>query len=131
MTDMEVLEGYRAASSETRALEEYIESLCSLSGTLRDSRADCLAEAERCRRELESRRLFLTRLRRRLEAILAKIPDLTARVVMRSYYALGLSDEKTGEAMNLSRTAVNKRRRLWIEKLNEAERVRKEGLEIA
>jgi DNA-directed RNA polymerase specialized sigma subunit len=52
------------------------------------------------------------------ERIMNAIEDRRLRIIIRDYYALGWSEERTGEHVGLSRQHVNRLRTAYIEELN-------------
>ncbi len=118
LTNREVLEGYRSAGLEMKALQEHIRLLGELSGVQlmavaepcrAEAREARLTEVEALQRELDAKWAELSGLQRRFEGLMARLPAMD-RALMRSYYVLGLSDEKTAESMNMSRSSVITRR---------------------
>ncbi|MBR6029729.1 MAG: hypothetical protein IKP40_11665 [Clostridia bacterium] len=131
MTDREVLENYRYTGAEMELLRTHMDRLTDLSGVqcrpktaLTDDRAERLKALEACQAELDAKWQALLALQQRFEGILARIPNPVDRVLMRSYYGLGLSDEKTAESMNLSRTCVITRRHGCMDRITASERTR-------
>jgi len=51
------------------------------------------------------------------EAIMDRIDDRRLRIIIRNYYALGWTDERIGEQLELSRQYVNKLRTAYIDGL--------------
>ena len=51
------------------------------------------------------------------EAIMDTIDDRRLRIIVRNYYALGWTDERIGEQLELSRQHVNKLRIAYLEEL--------------
>ena len=52
------------------------------------------------------------------ERIMDAIEDRRLRIIIRDYYALGWSEEKTGEHVGISRQHVNRLRTAYVEGLN-------------
>ena len=127
MTNRELLETYRNAGMEMRALEEVIHQLTALEGVhqLPVSRA-CREHEHRLRmetvdgleKELRAKWQELAGLQQRFEQLLTRFQATEDRVLLRSYYVLGLSDEKTAEVMNLSRSSVIRRRHHCLQRLD-------------
>jgi DNA-binding transcriptional regulator LsrR (DeoR family) len=51
------------------------------------------------------------------EMIMDKIDDRRLRIIVRNYYALGWTDERIAEQLELSRQHVNRLRTAYIEQL--------------
>ena len=70
---------------------------------------------------LEEREAELRQLHKRFEEILLGFPDTRVRVILRCYYALGMTDEKIGEEMGMSTRRVNAMRNECLKSLEKQE----------
>ena len=68
--------------------------------------------------KIEERCQELRPLLEEFERIMNAIEDTRLRIIIRDYYALGWSEERTGEHVGLSRQHVNRLRTAYIEDLN-------------
>ena len=67
--------------------------------------------------KIEERCRELRPLLEEFERIMNAIEDRRLRIIIRDYYALGWSEERTGEHVGLSRQHVNRLRTAYIEEL--------------
>jgi DNA-directed RNA polymerase specialized sigma subunit len=67
--------------------------------------------------KIEERCLELRPLLDEFERIMNAIEDRRLRIIIRDYYALGWSEERTGEHVGLSRQHVNRLRTAYLEGL--------------
>ena len=134
MTKRELLESYRDIVIEIETLERQSKFLNQFIGGPRPVRAIQLTgmprgtndpEAAILQREdtnevLEKIEAKCEELREMVDAfemIMDKIDDRRLRIIIRNYYALGWTDERIAEQMELSRQHVNRLRTAYIEQL--------------
>jgi len=135
MTKRELLENYRDIVIEIETLERQSRFLNQFIGGPRPIRAVQLTgmprgtndpEAAMLQRqdadeELDRIELKCAELRDMVDAfeiIMDGIVDRRLRIIVRNYYALGWTDEKIGEQLELSRQHVNRLRTAYIDGLN-------------
>ena len=121
MRDIEVLKGLRAMETEFRMLAQQMDFLMSdgaprgYTGSAAGGGGRGTNHQEAARQQhidymaemLKEREAELCRMRARFEEILTGVLDTRVRVILRCYYALGMTDEKIGEEMGLSTRRVN------------------------
>ena len=134
MTKRELLEGYRLLVIEIETLERQSKFLNQFIGGPRPVHAIQLTgmprgtndpEAALLQREdtddvldkIEERCRELRPLLDEFERIMNAIEDRRLRIIIRDYYALGWSEERTGEHVGLSRQHVNRLRTAYLEGL--------------
>jgi len=134
MTKRELLENYRMLVIEIDTLERQSKFLNQFIGGPRPVHAVQLTgmprgtnepEAAILQREdtddvlnkIENRCKELQPLLDEFERIMDAIEDRRLRIIIRDYYALGWSEEKTGEHVGISRQHVNRLRTAYIEGL--------------
>ena len=134
MTKRELLENYRMLVIEIDTLERQSKFLnqfiggpqpvhaVQLTGMPRgtnDPEAALLqrADTDDVLDRLEERCRELKPLLEEFERIMNAIEDTRLRIIIRDYYALGWSEERTGEHVGLSRQHVNRLRTAYIEGL--------------
>ena len=134
MTKRELLESYRDIVIEIETLERQSKFLNQFIGGPRPVRGIQLTgmprgtndpEAALLQREdtnevLEKIEAKCEELREMVDAfemIMDKIDDRRLRIIIRNYYALGWTDERIAEQMELSRQHVNRLRTAYIEQL--------------
>ena len=134
MTKRELLESYRDIVIEIETLERQSKFLNQFIGGPRPVRAIQLTgmprgtndpEAAILQREdtnevLEKIEAKCEELREMVDAfemIMDKIDDRRLRIIIRNYYALGWTDERIAEQMELSRQHVNRLRTAYIDQL--------------
>lgn len=134
MTKRELLESYRMLVIEIDTLERQSKFLNQFIGGPRPLRAVQLTgmprgtndpEAAILQREdaddvldkIEERCRELRPLLEEFERIMDAIDDRRLQIIIRDYYALGWSDERIGEHVDLSRQHVNRLRTAYIEGL--------------
>ena len=134
MTQKELLENYRDIVIEIETLERQSKFLNQFIGGPRPVRSIQLTgmprgtndpEAALLQREdtdevLEKIEAKCTELRDLVEAfeqIMDKIEDRRLRIIIRNYYALGWTDEKIAEQLELSRQHVNRLRTAYVDQL--------------
>ena len=134
MTQKELLENYRDIVIEIETLERQSKFLNQFIGGPRPVRAIQLTgmprgtndpEAALLQREdtdevLEKIEAKCTELRDMVDAfeqIMDKIEDRRLRIIIRNYYALGWTDEKIAEQLELSRQHVNRLRTAYVDQL--------------
>ena len=136
MTKRELLENYRMLVIEIDTLERQSRFLTQFIGGPRPVRSPQLTgmprgtnepEAAILQREdtdevldkIEQRCRELRPLLEEFERIMDTIEDRRLQIIIRDYYALGWSEERTGEHVGLSRQHVNRLRSAYIEGLDE------------
>ena len=134
MTKRELLENYRMLVIEIDTLERQSKFLNQFIGGPRPLRAVQLTgmprgtnepEAALLQRQdtddvldkIEERCKELRPLLEEFEQIMNAIDDRRLRIIIRDYYALGWSEERTGEHVGLSRQHVNRLRTAYLEGL--------------
>lgn len=134
MTQKELLENYRDIVIEIETLERQSKFLNQFIGGPRPVRSIQLTgmprgtndpEAALLQREdtdevLEKIEAKCTELRDLVEAfeqIMDKIEDRRLRIIIRNYYALGWTDERIAEQLELSRQHVNRLRTAYVDQL--------------
>ena len=134
MTKRELLENYRMLVIEIDTLERQSKFLNQFIGGPRPLRAVQLTgmprgpnepEAALLQRQdtddvldkIEERCKELRPLLEEFEQIMNAIDDRRLRIIIRDYYALGWSEERTGEHVGLSRQHVNRLRTAYIDGL--------------
>lgn len=134
MTKRELLENYRMLVIEINTLERQSKFLNQFIGGPRPLHGVQLTgmprgtndpEAALLQREdtddvldkIEERCRELRPLLEEFERIMNAIDDTRLRIIIRDYYALGWSEERTGEHVGLSRQHVNRLRTAYIETL--------------
>ena len=134
MTKRELLENYRMLVIEIDTLERQSKFLNQFIGGPRPVHAVQLTgmprgtndpEAALLQREdtddvldkIEERCLELRPLLDEFERIMDAITDRRLQIIIRDYYALGWSDERIGEHVDLSRQHVNRLRTSYVEGL--------------
>ena len=134
MTKRELLESYRDIVIEIETLERQSKFLNQFIGGPRPMRGIQLTgmprgtndpEAALLQREdtnevLEKIEAKCEELREMVDAfemIMDKIDDRRLRIIIRNYYALGWTDERIAEQLELSRQHVNRLRTAYIEQL--------------
>ena len=135
MTKRELLENYRMLVIEIDTLERQSKFLNQFIGGPRPVHAVQLTgmprgtndpEAALLQRvdtdevldKIEERCKELRPLLDEFERIMDAIEDRRLRIIIRDYYALGWSEEKTGEHVGISRQHVNRLRTAYVEGLN-------------
>ena len=134
MTRRELLESYRDIVIEIETLERQSKFLNQFIGGPRPVRAIQLTgmprgtndpEAALLQREdtnevlekIEAKCAELREMVDAFEMIMDKIDDRRLRIIIRNYYALGWTDERIAEQMELSRQHVNRLRTAYIDQL--------------
>ena len=131
MHDIDILKGYRSMVAEISLLEAQVEK-CSSTGTphgygqhawdqvggrtnnpeaARQQQIDFLTEM------LEERKAEMAEASRRFEEILAGVTDKRLQVILRSYYAVGLTDDSIGEMLGLTARRINALRNRFLRTL--------------
>ena len=135
MTKRELLENYRMLVIEIDTLERQSRFLTQFIGGPRPVRSPQLTgmprgtnepEAAILQREdtdevldkIEQRCRELRPLLEEFEKIMDTIEDRRLQIIIRDYYALGWSEERTGEHVGLSRQHVNRLRTAYLEGLH-------------
>lgn len=134
MTKRELLENYRMLVIEIDTLERQSKFLSQFIGGPRpvhaiqltgmprgtnDPEAAMLqrADTDEVLDKLEKKCAELRELVGEFEVIMDGIKDRRLQIIIRDYYALGLSEERTGEHVGLSRQHVNRLRTAYLEGL--------------
>jgi hypothetical protein len=134
MTKRELLENYRDIVIEIETLERQSRFLNQFIGGPRpvhavqltgmprgtnDPEAALLqrADTDEVLDQIEAKCRELSGMVREFEAIMDAILDRRLRIIVRNYYALGWTDERISEQLELSRQHVNKLRIAYIETL--------------
>ena len=134
MTKRELLENYRLLVIEIETLERQSKFLnqfiggpkpvhaVQLTGMPRGTNDPEAAALQRVDTDdvldkIEAKCLELRGLVDRFEIIVDKIEDRRLQVIVRDYYALGWTDERIGEQLELSRQHVNRLRTAYIDGL--------------
>ena len=134
MTKRELLESYRDIVIEIETLERQSKFLNQFIGGPRPVRGIQLTgmprgtndpEAALLQREdtnevmekIEGKCAELREMVDAFEMIMDKIDDRRLRIIVRNYYALGWTDERIAEQLELSRQHVNRLRTAYIEQL--------------
>ena len=134
MTKRELLESYRDIVIEIETLERQSKFLNQFIGGPRPVRGIQLTgmprgtndpEAALLQREdtnevlekIEAKCAELREMVDAFEMIMDKIDDRSLRIIIRNYYALGWTDERIAEQLELSRQHVNRLRTAYIEQL--------------
>ena len=134
MTQKELLENYRDIVIEIETLERQSKFLNQFIGGPRPVKSIQLTgmprgtndpEAALLQREdtnevlekIEAKCAELREMVDAFEMIMDKIEDRRLRIIIRNYYALGWTDERIAEQLELSRQHVNRLRTAYIEQL--------------
>ena len=134
MTQRELLENYRDIVIEIETLERQSKFLNQFIGGPRPVRSPKLtgmprgtndpeaailqrADADVALDRIELKCAELREMVDAFEMIMDKIMDRRLRIIVRNYYALGWTDEKIGEQLELSRQHVNRLRTAYIDGL--------------
>ena len=134
MTKRELLENYRDIVIEIETLERQSKFLNQFIGGPRTMRAVQLtgmprgtndpeaamlqrADTDEVLDQIEAKCRELSGMVREFEIIMDAIDDRRLRIIVRNYYALGWTDERIGEQLELSRQHVNRLRTAYIEGL--------------
>lgn len=130
MHDTEVLRMYRCAMRELEVLEKQLARMGS-SGAPRgmsrrrdgqtrgtnNAQAAQLQLYDGLRQQLERKRRDAEAIGLRFEAILSGVRDMRLRLILRSYYALGMTDEEIGLEIDMSTRRVNMLRNGFLRSL--------------
>ena len=134
MTKRELLENYRLLVIEIETMERQSKFLNQFIGGPRpvhaiqltgmprgtnDPEAALLqrADTDEVLDKLEKKCAELRELVEEFEQVMDAISDRRLQIIIRDYYALGMSDERVGEHVDLSRQHVNRLRTAYIEEL--------------
>ena len=134
MTKRELLENYRLLVIEIETLERQSKFLNQFIGGPRpvhaiqltgmprgtnDPEAAMLqrADTDEVLDKIEKKCAELRELVEEFEQVMDAISDRRLQIIIRDYYALGMSDERVGEHVDLSRQHVNRLRTAYIEEL--------------
>lgn len=135
MNKREILENYRDIVIEIETLERQSKFLNQFTGGPRpvhsvtitgmprgtnDPEAAILQrnDADEILDKIESKCAELRRWMEEFEMIMDAIADRRLRIIIRNYYALGWTDERISEQLELSQTHVNRLRKEYIEKID-------------
>lgn len=135
MRKRELLENYRDIVIEIETLERQSKFLTQFIGGPRPVHAVQLtgmprgtndpeaamiqrADTDEVLDKIESKCAELRSMVDEFELIMDAIADRRLRIIIRNYYALGWTDERIGEQLELSQQHVNRIRRAFIEDLN-------------
>lgn len=123
MTDLEALKTYRYAVAEVQAVGDQLDALRSLPRSVQGARLGVLTE------QLEARQTELENVAQQFDRVLGEIRNPRTRMIIRQYYALGLSDEKIAVACGMSTRMVNKIRNRFLHDwaIVQEARMQKEG----
>ena len=131
MHDIDILKGYRSMAAEISLLEAQLEKCCSV-GALRGygqhawdqvgGRTNNLEAARQQKIDyltemLEERKAEMAEVSRRFEEILAGVTDKRMQVILRSYYAVGMTDDSIGELLGLTTRRINALRNSFLRTL--------------
>ena len=133
MRDVDVLRGLRGMEAEIRILAQQLDRLMTDGAPdgyghgAADGMGKGTNHQEAARQQhidyvsalLETRKEELKRLRDRFEEIVAGFLDSRVRVILRSYYALGMTDEAIGWEIGMSTRRVNAMRNESLRRLKE------------
>ena len=134
MNKRELLENYRDIVIEIETLERQSKFLNQFIGGPRPYRSPQItgmprgtndpeaailqrADADEVIDKIENKCVELREMVDAFEMIMDKITDRRLRIIVRNYYALGWTDEKIGEQLELSRQHVNRLRTAYIDGL--------------
>ena len=134
MTKRELLENYRLLVIEIETLERQSKFLNQFIGGPRPVHAIQLtgmprgtndpeaaliqrADTDEVLDKIEKKCAELRELVEEFEQVMDAISDRRLQIIIRDYYALGMSDERVGEHVDLSRQHVNRLRTAYIEEL--------------
>lgn len=133
MHDIDVLKNYRCATLEIKLLERQLERFSTIGGP--DGYANCsldriskgtnnreaaaLQRAEGFISILEKKKSELCMLTERFEEIMSRVLYPRTRLILRGYYALGMTDEAIAEELNMSTRHVNSQRNQFIRSLED------------
>lgn len=135
MTKRELLENYRDIVIEIETLERQSKFLNQFTGGPRpvrsvmptgmprgtnDTEAAIMQrnDADEILDKIEAKCKELLRWMDEFEKIMDAIADRRLRIIIRNYYALGWTDERISEQLELSQTHVNRLRKEYIEKID-------------
>ena len=140
MTDVEVLQECKMAAVEEQAITRQIERLTRMDGPrgigsqamepagdrkTNNATAGHLQELEGMIQKLIQKREEAFDIMRRAETIIERFTQRRDRNLIRCYYVEGLSEEKTAEAIGISRQWVNQRRNILLEELSMPKKIQK------
>ena len=134
MTKRELLENYRDIVIEIETLERQSKFLNQFIGGPRPVRSPQLTgmprgtndpesailqrkDTDEVLEKIEAKCAELREMVDSFEMIMDKIEDRRLRIIIRNYYALGWTDEKIAEQLELSRQHVNRLRIAYLEEL--------------
>ena len=134
MTDIEILQSYRCAMMELDLLEKQFDRLngtgapdgyraINLGEPLRGTNnheAAAVQHADALEQLLEQKRLILRGIATRFEEILTNVNEPRMRLILRCYYAMGMTDEAIGEEIYMSTRRVNQLRNEFLHRLRTA-----------
>lgn len=131
MHDIDILKGYRSMAAEISLLEAQLEKCGSVGAprgygqhawdqvggrtnnleAARQQKIDYLTEM------LEERKAEMAEVSRRFEEILTGVTDKRMQVILRSYYAVGMTDDSIGELLGLTTRRINALRNSFLRTL--------------
>lgn len=131
MTDIEVMQNYRCAMMELDLLERQLDRLhgtgapdgyrsSSFGEHLRGTNnhdAAAAQHADALEQLLARKRDTLQHIAARFEEIMSAVQTPRLRLILRSYYALGMTDEAIGEEIFMSTRRVNQLRNEFLHSL--------------
>lgn len=125
MTDLELLKEYRYLTAEIKVLRRQLDGL--LHPVLPEGRVWRLGQEERREKNLDSVRQLAEdaeerqgALCKRFEEVVNQAQSGRVRLILRQYYALGMTDEEIAESMGRSVKLVNDARNKFLKKLKGA-----------
>lgn len=135
MTKRELLENYRLLVIEIETLERQSKFLNRFIGGPTPVRAVQLTgmprgtndpeaaflqrvDTEEVLEKIEEKCRELGEMLRDFESVLDEIKDRRLQIIIRNYYALGWTDERIAEQLELSQSHVNRLRKEYIEKID-------------
>ena len=130
MRDADVMRTYRCAMLEMEVLEKQIARMGSsgapmgAKGARGDTRSTNNAGAAQLQlyeglcQQLNLQRRELEQIGLQFEAILSTVRDMRLRLILRAYYAMGMTDEEIAGSMNMSTRRINTLRNSFMRSLD-------------
>ncbi len=125
MTDLELLKEYRYLAAEIKVLRRQLDGL--LHPAVPEGRVWRMEQDERREKNLDSVRQLAADVEARQGALCKRFEEVVnqaqsgrVRLILRQYYALGMTDEEIAESMGRSVKLVNDARNKFVKKLKEA-----------
>lgn len=140
MTDVEILQECKQAAVELQAITRQIERMTRMDGPrgignqalepagdrkTNNAAAGHLQELQGMIEKLKEKQEDAFEIMRRTESIIERFANRRDRNLIRCYYVEGLSEEKTAEAIGISRQWVNQRRNILIDELNQPKKLQR------